>query len=488
MGVLKPSGKWDQEAHHTRTSFLRVCRAWFDVISNSPQLWAYLTSGYGTRSLKEATRVIQLSQSSPLDIHFSPSQDVDYVKSWISLIGSEIHRWERVTVNVDLHTVPVEVWTGRSAPLLAVFKMSHSPGEVENPQTRTVILDLFNGDAPRLRTLDLSRISLRNWFPSFLCNLRTLVLGHIQSNGPTLAHLVGMLEMTAELETLELESIHFGEEGVNTSRKVYLRQLTSLSLTNLNTQYLIRLVKLLRIPACCCYYLEPALRGGRRLSEAEATVLLGALDEVSGTRFRNHVSSASSIVHLQILRGHLEIETDGFCLVCAGVEEQHRAVAWFADYLPGSQETGQLEVTLTYEYDVDMGSEDIRELHRLDRWVTSLSISFGDGDLEGPLSVLSHQQVSLNEDRNFWLLPKLDTVFFDRCYGNPEWILKLVRQRADPDGEHPMKARKSEPPVSKIKSLRIVGGDIMDGKTFRKVQKVVGEGAEWIARGRNWKD
>ncbi|KAG9001760.1 hypothetical protein FRB94_013692 [Tulasnella sp. JGI-2019a] len=135
--------------YHQLHLLAQVCKTWADV-ARSPELWSVLISGD-----PNWRQVLALSRGCPLTVDISDLVPVD-TTFWSAAV-SNLHRWRVADVSSSHNLSRLEK---TSAPILETLSLNYAirPGR----PLYHMIEDLFGGDAPRLQSLTLRRIGLRN--------------------------------------------------------------------------------------------------------------------------------------------------------------------------------------------------------------------------------------------------------------------------------------------------------------------------------------
>ncbi|KAJ7224316.1 hypothetical protein GGX14DRAFT_351079 [Mycena pura] len=184
---------WIKEVSH-------ISRHWRTVALGCPQLWSFPVFSQP----KWADEMLKRSKSASLtvkaDLTYMTPRMVHSVHS--SLV--QISRIEELDVRTGSRFVPeILNLTGESASQLWELGLTLN---VRHRSHFTLPDAFLNGEAPRLRRLELTRFSLR-WDSPLMGNLVHL---KIQNPGykarPTIAELVGALQRMPMLETLELDN------------------------------------------------------------------------------------------------------------------------------------------------------------------------------------------------------------------------------------------------------------------------------------------
>ncbi|KIK32234.1 hypothetical protein CY34DRAFT_166890, partial [Suillus luteus UH-Slu-Lm8-n1] len=134
---------------------------------------------------------------------------------------------------VHIYADPIIQWlSSQPAPLLETFEFSkpvNSPGAV-TVVTRPISNDIFQGQAPRLRSVQLTCLRI-DWTADVFSGIRSLSIREPGPRSfPTLSQLLSTLERMPALEHLSLERILIDDEGTMPDRTVSLPQLKSMAL------------------------------------------------------------------------------------------------------------------------------------------------------------------------------------------------------------------------------------------------------------------
>lgn len=186
-----------------RTTLALVCRQRRRVSYETPSLWTKIR---GEDAGARNSLALQTSRQCPLDVTFD--LDKDYrVTSQLVLASlreacAHLDRWRTAELRVDVDTT-LSALLERSAPALEEITL-----EPCGKPDWAVYVDLFRGDAPRLRSLDLSYISIP-WDSGILSNLELLRLYNLPLSTPlTLNQILTILSRSPNLEVLALNAVH----------------------------------------------------------------------------------------------------------------------------------------------------------------------------------------------------------------------------------------------------------------------------------------
>ena len=230
-----------------------VCRHWRQVALDHASLWARI-SGF-PMCTKWITEQLSRAKNSPLEIELlgNPTPET------ISLFPSHLHHTRKLRLRglSRSHLSAIKELWSLEAPDLEHLELVVSPSKVANPLTSQDFdgVWLFQGKAPKLRTLSLCHIRVP-WlfFPRCQFTQLKIVLSEEEWNEPpsslgSLGHLVSVLANCPNLEVLALEfclpsmlsrSIHM--------RNVHLPRLSYLSLAG-STPRVVRFFESLNLPS-----------------------------------------------------------------------------------------------------------------------------------------------------------------------------------------------------------------------------------------------
>lgn len=119
-------------------------------------------------------------------------------------------------------------------------------------------VDLFQGNAPRLRRLHLSAVVLRDWHSPIVKSLSSLTLQYYETGAPSLQEVIEILRACGQLEKLKLTSIRFQDHNLPvTTVTVPLHQLRVLDIYRLQPDTVILiLLRVIETPNCITFELN----------------------------------------------------------------------------------------------------------------------------------------------------------------------------------------------------------------------------------------
>lgn len=209
----------------SRTTLALVCRQWHRVSYDTPLLWTKIR---GDDAGARNSLALQTSRQCPLDVAFDLQKNHklngQLVIASLREACAHLDRWRTAELKVDVDTT---LWPllERSAPVLESIIL-----ESGGLPSRTVSVDLFRGHAPRLRSLDLSYVSIP-WDSGILSNLELLRLYNLPlSTSPTFNQILTILSRSPNLEVLALNAVHIHPSPDEETGTIQLPSLLELEL------------------------------------------------------------------------------------------------------------------------------------------------------------------------------------------------------------------------------------------------------------------
>lgn len=224
----------------------RVCRYWRSVAYAYPALWTHIRS----TNPRLVAIMLEKSRNLPLVIMYkSPAPP----RRCLQPIISHLPRIKSLQFRaLDIYADSIIQWlSSQPAPLLELFEFSIPiqpiPAVVD---IRRISNDIFQGQAPRLRSVQLTCLPI-DWGADVFSGVRTL---SIRESGfrveliPTVSQLLSALKRMPALEHLSLERIPIHHPGTMINQKVSLPELKSLALGICSIQGAMLLLQELVLP------------------------------------------------------------------------------------------------------------------------------------------------------------------------------------------------------------------------------------------------
>ncbi|KAG2343993.1 hypothetical protein BDR05DRAFT_209432 [Suillus weaverae] len=204
--------------------FTHVCRHWRQVALKSPTLWTYIIY----TPPRWLGVMLERSKSASLFVVYDVAVSL---RDCLEQILSQLPRIRVLrlrTINTPDIDRTIHLLSSQPAPLLQIFEFSNTFfGE---PTTRPISNTVFQGQSPRLRSVELTSSNF-SWTAHIFSGLRILSLrGTGDTSFPTLPQLLQALRRMPALEQLTLEQLHINSQETNHLEKVPLAQLKSIAL------------------------------------------------------------------------------------------------------------------------------------------------------------------------------------------------------------------------------------------------------------------
>lgn len=236
----------DIKIPHLRTTLVLVSKDWLRIVYDTPSLW---TKIHDTHTDAQITLALVRSREAPLDIHCNsrrlgvwPSLDTPPDGRFVE-VCHHLRRW-RVA---RLHLTKETPWDGLIAPAPILEEVDITgPGEEQQPEHAR--LDLFQGHAPRLKSVYLKDIAI-SWSTVMFASLIKLQLEGLHMIVPTVEETIAILQASPQLEVLLLNLIRFQPAQAPPS-PVRLPSLRTLELTGLEAAIMDHFLSAIHCPPC----------------------------------------------------------------------------------------------------------------------------------------------------------------------------------------------------------------------------------------------
>ncbi|EIW58221.1 uncharacterized protein TRAVEDRAFT_47389 [Trametes versicolor FP-101664 SS1] len=188
-----------------------VCRAWREIALDTPRLWSHIV----LTQPAVAKQVLARSKKAPLWLSASLNHSDDQRAETMDVLMKESGRLKELHLTGPAHTVQALSAKWRmSADLLETINISSDFRQFDPASllpAPPLSSDIFSGQTPKLRHLQIHRIAV-DWSNPLFCNtLKTLIIHTVYDNAPSLgefSQLLDALEAMPQLERLQLnESI-----------------------------------------------------------------------------------------------------------------------------------------------------------------------------------------------------------------------------------------------------------------------------------------
>ncbi|KAG8996569.1 hypothetical protein FRB93_000711 [Tulasnella sp. JGI-2019a] len=172
-----------------------VCKAWAEI-TRSPELWTVVID-----SNSSPKNALDRSASRLLVVKTGLNTDPCFWQA----VTRNLHRWQSASLSID-SDAQISALEMDGAPELTEPRLTAYWDHEENPGAFLEV-DLFQGNAPKLESLELSYLGLRNWGSNILSGLHDIHLHHIFC--PSTTDILAVLFLCPRIETLEIYDVRF---------------------------------------------------------------------------------------------------------------------------------------------------------------------------------------------------------------------------------------------------------------------------------------
>lgn len=305
---------WDMEQNRNIAS---VCKAWYDIIIQSPQFWHRINVSHDIDTIK---RIMRRNADGPFSIQF----DKDSIgeakhEEVLTLLAPHSHRWQSI------------MFQGRLTD--PIFKLISSPA----PELTEIFIYQWSGEPQRkfelpegklIRRMDVGLVSLP-WSSSRLSTLRSIQIRNLNKDLPTLSELTTILSSSPELTWLRLSEWTETEppqDGIAPKSPIRLPKLETLVLQSIQPRYVNHLLSHVYTNSCTCLQIDDAPSKHLQTFDAPLVHLMA--------------SSAGTATSL-----HLDLDETKLKLTISSTPEAHVLDKWiyWANRKPGIEVTVQLK-------------------------------------------------------------------------------------------------------------------------------------------------
>ncbi|KAG8988300.1 hypothetical protein FRB94_003393 [Tulasnella sp. JGI-2019a] len=438
----------------------QVCRQWLEIIKAAPELWTFVTD----RDPKNAIVALDRSKSHPVGIGL---REVPFNGSLYAVALNNSQRWVRADIRFSpsdqlaLHEL-AEV----SVPILQRLQLEFFYWDEDT----VFVSDLFRDHPPRLTSLDLIQVAIRQWnSPIFGPHLHSLKLTRLRTSNPTREDLWGIFHACPELNHLELTHVNFSGEMPQGPR-VQLPLLAALLLRPLSPSDAVDIARMIETPRCRHYSVS------RGLETPDALALSAVALQVQPL-FESCIASSSSLfVHLdgfwiRITCRRGEPPHSDFKLKLGKVGSCEKVLDWLIGIIARSPLLSPIPVDVHLEYRLQRSlSPSPSDLLRLSS-VRSLTIA----DLYGYTNKLAESlsvPKDLEDGSDGWLWPGLREVTIRDFDGPSATLLHMVKTRTD--AAIRQKGTSSMSEIAMLEKLEVRAG-VFAVEEFEVIQAVLGD-------------
>lgn len=422
-----------QGSYHRDLGRIRlVCSSWDARILQHPRVWRFIPAQYSPEAID---KYLERSKSIPLSVWYS-TDHTQLVRRLPEVILGESSRWRSIDISSD-QPEDFHLLANAPVPQLGVLELTcfgpMASGEQEDPSGS---LDLFGGEAPRLRKIIIRELSLR-WDSGIFRGIEELVLEEVR--GISITQLTKILHQSPTLKVLRLQSCWLTEQpaaGSVITQTIALPHLRSLSLLQLPRTVTSCLLQHLDTPGVEKFIISPVSSTGE-----DPNALLQAVTTFIG-RARELVS------RLRCMQLSIDAtELSGWMTINAGVDSRNQTftlesifgppakwTTWVRDHILSSL-SDKAEVDLVLEGTI---STDV--ISRIDRAqsIRSLKIfatRMPDRTLEYLGRPVAAREIS-GSSNQYWPFSSVTSMTFDGNDCDLGVILSMLKGRYGTSDAH----------------------------------------------------
>ncbi|KAG8894734.1 hypothetical protein FRC01_012791, partial [Tulasnella sp. 417] len=237
---------WDMEQNRKIAS---VCKAWYDIIIKSPQFWHRINASQDIDTIKQ---IMRRNSDGPFSI-LSDKGSIGESKheEIFTLLAPQSHRWQSIMFQGPI-TDTIFNLISSPAPELTELFIYRLSGESQRR------FDLPEGKS--IQRVDVGFISLP-WSSPRLSTLRSIQIGTLENDLPTLSELCTILSSSPELTWLRLSNWTENAPPQDDTAPEYpirLPKLETLVLQSIQPRYVNHLLSHVHSTSCTCLLLDDA--------------------------------------------------------------------------------------------------------------------------------------------------------------------------------------------------------------------------------------
>ncbi|KAG8924988.1 hypothetical protein FRC01_010824 [Tulasnella sp. 417] len=197
-----------------------VCSYWYNVIRDSPPIWAQI---YSSDSANIVELALQRSSSHLIDIVISTVRDQEHIQQFIKAILSHRNRWRSLDAFSATRWMSL-LTSALDEPAPNLEKLSLNDHDTTHSRDE---IDLFRGITPKLKELSLNGVSAR-WDSTLVHGLKSIDLSYIHF--PSSNTVLDILSHSPQLQRATVWRCTTGSIFTNSSYSVQLSRLSFLQI------------------------------------------------------------------------------------------------------------------------------------------------------------------------------------------------------------------------------------------------------------------
>lgn len=232
----------------------RVCRSWATVVHGYARFWAFARR---EERLEMVERAVARSAGATLEVTWknnfpeADSQPRRDAGAFWSVLNEHVSRWRWVVIQVrDQKDVKPLLRLGTLESKTAI-KLEWLKVHVTD-LVRPIVLDLFGGEAPNLKTISLCGVASRSWNSGLFRGLHSLSLAELRVSAPSLKEIMQFIRQSPHLTCLTLERLHVTDHALplETDAVIHLDKLQTLRLQTMSRPVIAHILSSIRAPLC----------------------------------------------------------------------------------------------------------------------------------------------------------------------------------------------------------------------------------------------
>lgn len=461
----------------------QVCRLWAEVVKGSPELW-WLVNGRDPSS--EWTTALHRSRDSLIVFKYGLYGDgAAFDHHLWSSVSQHLHRWKTADLAFNFAEAGLShsfTLLENAAPALETMRMRSS-----RPFTEQITLDLFNGYAPKLTTLDITNVAFRDWSSPVLQGLTSLWLGFVSYSGPSLEQMLDVLRASPRLDWLSLNNIRFSSDAAVGKPSAVLLELRSINLSSLSSVVTSRLLRAIDAPKCTTTQVQVAdeERPDNELYDvttAWATPAIKKSLAVGGEVDINICTPRFVSFSVNQIVDHRSDYDSTTVLYLPDIPTRPSILEWGLALMESSDSS---HASLTVRIEIEaMRPQHVEEILAILRRLPNIvALEMMGDDHDAVTSILRNLTFAgpISADGpSPWLCPDLRDLSIDAGV-EEEVLMDMVRSRTRAAALRETEGSGSG--VGRLQELTVYGEDTMDARIFRNIRSIVGRktSCRWVS-------
>ncbi|KAG8993675.1 hypothetical protein FRB94_010482 [Tulasnella sp. JGI-2019a] len=444
----------------------QVCRQWLVIIKGSPVLWTEVSEDQPKWAW---TAALALSRTHPLHITLRFRCQPFDGALWGTVV-QRIPHWEEAVITA----IPPQEQL-RKLESVPALRLRHFSLLLEQCIDAPVVLDLFSGQAPGLRSLKLENVALPSWDSCLLAGLQSLSLENIHHSRLSFRHLVSILHANPNIRDLRLVDVFEVEDIRNQYATIILPELRKLTLALAPSATIGTLISTLEAPKCAIFEFTPSRSSSLSLESTVLSFISPSFQQCLGFSTTAVIRYGAKKLYLSLRASQGGRSRFRFEFRPTNMDQ---VLDWVVDGL-NSIQASSLRVFLSLNtIGIQAQTIPVSTLSRLQslRTVSSLSLR---GYKTWPNDILLNiaSPTNLVDGTPCVPWPCLVELSFKSAYCSPAVVLAMVKAHM----EAWVARRPGEGGIARLEKFSVVLGTAMDTDSFAEIQTIIGKDkSHWI--------